>query len=91
MRDLAQSEIANQAQWLDRHWAPLTTGSRLHSDTSAVRALVREAVERRLTAIGVADERHFGEGLPEARVAASRGHAVIGRFSGKPACPLDRS
>jgi purine catabolism regulator len=50
-------EIANPTRWLDTSWVLLTTGLRLRGDASAQRALVAEADEQRLTAIG------FGVGV----------------------------
>ena len=45
-------EIANPTRWLDKHWVLLTTGIRLRGDAAAQRALVAEAAEKSLTAIG---------------------------------------
>ena len=50
-------EIANPTRWLDKHWVLLTTGIRLRGDAAAQRALVAEAAEMPLTAIG------FGIGI----------------------------
>jgi purine catabolism regulator len=50
-------EIANPTRWLDTSWVLLTTGLRLRGDAKAQRALVAEAAERNLTAIG------FGVGV----------------------------
>jgi len=45
-------EIANPTRWLDKQWVLLTTGIRLRGDAAAQRALVAEAAEKSLTAIG---------------------------------------
>jgi purine catabolism regulator len=50
-------EIANPTRWLDTSWVLLTTGLRLRGDAAAQRALVAEAAEGNLTAIG------FGVGV----------------------------
>ena len=64
-------EIAEPTRWLARGWVLLTTGLRLRGDTSAQRALIREAAEGRLAAIA------FGEGVvfrkvPPAMLAEAR-------------------
>jgi purine catabolism regulator len=45
-------EIPSPTRWLDRNWVLLTTGIRLRGDTAAQRALVAEAAEAGLSAIG---------------------------------------
>jgi purine catabolism regulator len=50
-------EIANPTRWLDTSWVLLTTGLRLRGDAATQRALVVEAADRGLTAIG------FGVGV----------------------------
>jgi purine catabolism regulator len=50
-------EIPDPTRWLDRSWVLLTTGIRLRGDVKAQRALVAEAAEKQLAAIG------FGVGI----------------------------
>ncbi len=59
-RDIAGAhpiEIAHPTRWLDRSWVLLTTGIRLRGDAKAQRALIAEAAEKPLAAIG------FGVGI----------------------------
>jgi purine catabolism regulator len=64
-------EIPHPSQWLDRNWVLLTTGLRLRGDAAAQRALVQEAAERRLAAIGFGVEVVF-RSVPAALLAEAR-------------------